>query len=165
VLKRLAAHPDVESVILMDNVDTPFYAPSLAAEYWSPYVKDAADLMRARGKYVFVHACGKLAGLAPQFAQTRVSGLEGVAHPPLGDWTAAQAQTCHPGFIFLGGFSAHEQEETRSDASVRAFYREYLASAHKERFIFASSCQTAIHTKWERIKLVRDICREWGGAP
>ena len=164
VLERLAKHPDVESVILMDNVDTPFYPPALAAVYWAPYVRDAAELMRRQGKYLFVHACGHLAGLQSLFAETCVSGLEGVAHPPLGDWTAAAAQQCHPRFIFVGGFGAHEQERA-DDWAVREFYQDYLGRAGKERFIFAASCQTSITTKWERLLLVRDICREWGGLP
>jgi hypothetical protein len=164
VLHALANHPQVESAILMDNVDTPFYAPSLAAEFWTPYVKEATDVMRAKGKSLFVHACGKLADLSEEFAAARVSGLEGVSHPPLGDWSVADAQRCHDDFIFVGGFSAREQEGL-SDQQVRDFYRDYLATAKKERFIFASSCQTAIGTPWERIKLVRDICREWGGVP
>ncbi|MCE9614329.1 MAG: hypothetical protein K8T26_08635 [Lentisphaerae bacterium] len=164
LLQRLAAHPRVASVILMDNVDTPFYPPALARLYWAPYVKEAAALMRANGKYLFVHACGKLAGLSPIFADCRVTGLEGVAHPPLADWTAPAAQACHPDFIFMGGFGAHEQE-SMGDAEVRAFYAGYLARASRRRFIFSSSCQTSIHTPWDRIKLVRDICRAWGGAP
>lgn len=164
VLHALANHPKVESAILMDNVDTPFYPPRLAAEYWTPYVREAAETMRAKGKTLFVHACGKLAGLAREFATARLSGLEGISHPPLGDWPVAAAQACHEDFIFIGGFSAREQE-ILDDEQVRAFYREYLATAKKERFIFASSCQTAIDTTWERIKLVRDLCRAWGGMP
>ncbi len=164
VLDRLAKHPDVESVILQDNVDTPFYPPSLAAVYWAPYVREATELMRRHGKHLFVHACGRLAGLSSLFAETRVSGLEGVTHPPLGDWTASAAQQCHPSFIFVGGFSAREQEQA-DDGAVREFYQDNLGRASKERFIFASSCQTSIFTNWERLLLVRDICRDWGGSP
>ncbi|MFA7342766.1 MAG: hypothetical protein WC003_00545 [Terrimicrobiaceae bacterium] len=164
LLERLSAHPHVDSAILMDNVDTPFYPPSMAEIYWEPYVRDAAEIMRRNGKTLFVHACGKLAGLAPIFARTRVSGLEGISHPPLGDWTAPEAQGCHPDFIFVGGFSAHEQEAL-DDEEVRQFYDRYLGMSATDRFIFASSCQTSINTSWERIKLVRDICRAWGGKP
>jgi hypothetical protein len=162
-LEILARHAAVESVILMDNVDTPFYPPAMAQLYWEPYVKDAADLMRSHGKHLFVHACGKLAALAPVFARCRVSGLEGISHPPLGDWPAGEAQRCHKDFVFMGGFSAHEQEQP-SDDLVRDFYRQYLSTADKKRFIFSSSCQTSIGTKWARLKLVRDICRQWGGS-
>jgi len=164
VLLEMANHPKVESVILMDNVDTPFYPPSLAEFLWAPYVKDAAEIMLSRGKYLFVHACGKLKALDKYYAECRITGLEGVTHPPLGDWPACEAQDCHDGFVFNGGFSAHEQQNMTDD-EVRAFYDGYLNSALKERFIFSSSCQTAIKTTWERILLVRDIVRAWGGAP
>lgn len=164
LVERLARHPRVASAILMDNVDTPFYPPDLARRYWAPYVKDAAALMRAHGKTLFVHACGKLAGLAPVFAECGVSGLEGIAHPPLGDWSAAAAQACHPGFLFIGGFGAHEQESMNDD-QVRAFYADYLPRASRRRFIFSASCQTSIRTPWERLKLVREQCRDWGGRP
>ena len=164
VLEQLARHRRVESICLMDNVDTPFYSPALAGEFWAPYVRQTTELFASRRKTVFVHACGKLAGLNEVFATCGVSGLEGIAHAPLGDWSAVEAQRCHDRFIFIGGFSAHEQE-LPSDDEVRAFYREYLPRARKDRFIFSSSCQTSIATPWERIKLVRDICREWGGYP
>jgi len=164
VIERLADHPRVESVILMDNVDTPFYPPSLVEQFWAPYVKDAADLLVPRGKCLFVHACGKLKALNPYFADCGLTGLEGVTHPPLGDWPADQAQGCHDRFVFNGGFSAHEQE-SMTDDQVRRFYDAYLPAARRRRFIFSSSCQTAVNTKWERLSLVRGIVRDWGGAP
>jgi hypothetical protein len=162
VLLRLARHEQVESVILMDNIDVPFYPPALVERYWVPYVRDAAEIMRAFNKPLFVHACGKLRGLSAQYARTGVSGLEGISHPPLGDWPAAEAQRCHDRFIFIGGFGAHEQQEP-DDARVCAFYEQYLAGTSRQRFIFSSSCQTAVQTPWQRMLLVRDICRAWGG--
>lgn len=162
VLQKIAAHPRTASAILMDNVDTPFYSPALAAEFWTPYVKGAAEIMRSAGKTLFVHACGKLAALAPAYVESRVSGLEGISHPPLGDWTVAQSQACHEDFIFVGGFSAREQE-LMDDQQVREFYNSYLPTAGRSRFIFASSCQTAVRTPWKRIRLVEQIVRQWGG--
>ncbi len=163
ILKAMAEHPSVDSVILMDNVDTPFYK-SFANELWTPYVQDATSILKEKGKFLWVHACGQLAGLSEEFAKAKVSGLEGVSHPPLGDWSASEAQKCHPEFIFNGGFSAAEQRMEHDD-EVRAFYKKYLKEVSKERFMFGASCNTAISTTWDRIKLVRDICREWGGIP
>ena len=163
VLERVAAHPAVASAILMDNVDTPFYPPNMLSDYWAPYVKDAAAIMRSHGKHLFVHACGKLAALSPAFAACGLSGLEGIAHPPLGDWTVDGARACHPDFIFVGGFSAREQE-LMTDDEVRSFYADYLPVADQRRLIFSASCQTSIRTSWARIKLVQAICHAWGGA-
>lgn len=159
--QRMADDPRVESVILMDNVDTPFYPPDVALKYWAPYVRQLVELMSSHGKFTWVHACGKLHGLRDVFAGTGLTGLEGVAHPPLGDFSPEEAKAVHPRFIFNGGFSAAEQG-MKSDNEVRAFYREYFGRTQRDRFIFSSSCNTAITTSADRIKLVRDLVREWG---
>jgi hypothetical protein len=163
LIAAAAAHPRVDSVILMDNVDTPFYAPRLAKRFWTPYVAEATALMRQAGKLLFVHACGKLAGLAPCFAEARVSGLEGIAHAPLGDWDAARATACHPDMVYIGGFSACEQ--ALSDDALRDFYGRFLPTLPRRRVVFSSSCNTEIRTRWDSILLVRDLVRAWGGRP
>ena len=164
VIKRLARHPLVESVILMDNVDTPFYPPDVMEQFWVPYVREGAECLCAVGKSFWVHACGKLKALAPQFVAAGITGLEGIAHPPLGDWWIDEAQACHPRFIFNGGFSASEQE-METEEEVRSFYASFLKRADRRRMIFSASCQTNIRTTWDRLCLVREIVRDWGGGP
>ncbi len=163
VLQTLATDDAVDAVILMDNVDTPFYPPSFAQRFWTPYVRQAVDLFEPAGKVVFVHACGQLRGLSAVFRESGVHGLEGMAHPPLGDITVADIKQIHDRFIYNGGFSAHEQV-VKPDDEVRRFYAQLFRELDGwPRFIFAAACQTAIDTPWERIKLARDCCREHGG--
>lgn len=164
LLLRAADHPAVEVVMLLDNIDTPFYPPQLTRRYWAPYVADAVDILRVRGKYLFVHACGKLAGLAEVFAETQVSGLEAISHPPLGDWGPAQAVACHRRFVYFGGFTPIEQGWA-DDQQVRRFYEKFFAATPRERVIFGTSCNTEINTPWERLLLMRDLVRAWGGYP
>ena len=164
-LQELAADDRIDAVIFMDNVDTPFYPPALARLYWAPYVRQAVDLFEPAGKRVFVHACGQLRGLIDVFKECGVHGLEGMAHPPLGDFRIADAKQVHDRFIYNGGFSAHEQV-TMTDDEVRTFYDAFFAELDGwPRFIFGAACQTAITTTWERIKLARDCCRLHGGRP
>jgi len=164
VFKKAVDQEGTHCLILQDNVDTPFYPPYIAEKYWTPYVKEAMDYAREKGKFLLVHACGRLAGLKEEYAKSKITGLEGVSHAPLGDWSPEEALETHDKFIFNGGFSAQEQE-MKTDGEVRDFYEDYFSRvpADKNRFIFGSSCQTSIGTTWERIKLVRDICRDWGG--
>lgn len=164
-LQALAADDRIDAIIFMDNVDTPFYPPAFARLYWAPYVRQAVDLFEPAGKRVFVHACGQLRGLVDVFRECGVHGLEGMAHPPLGDFRISDAKAIHDLFIYNGGFSAHEQV-TMSDDEVRAFYDRFFEELDGwPRFVFGAACQTAITTTWERIKLVRDCCRRHGGAP
>lgn len=164
LLVALAEHPQVASVILQDNVDTPFYPPRMVARYWAPYLADAVSILRPRGKHLFVHACGKLRGLARIFAEVGVTGLEGVSHAPLGDWSPAEATACHDRFVYVGGWSGHEQTMA-DEGAFRDHYARFLAAMPRRRTIFSSSCNTAIETPWERILLVRDLVRQWGGSP
>lgn len=165
LLHQIASDPAVHVGCMMDNVDAPFYSPTLASLYWTPYVREAADIFRSHGKRLMVHACGHLKHLMGVFRESGVHGLEGMAHPPLGDFTPSDARAMPEHFIYNGGFSAHEQV-TRSDDEVCAFYNAYFRELDGlPRFIFASACQTTITTPWARIRLAIDLCRQHGGAP
>jgi hypothetical protein len=155
----------LHAVVLMDNVDTPFYPPNLCGQYWTPYVRQAAELFERKGKRLLVHACGKLRGLRDVLKASGVHGLEGIAHPPLGDFIPAEAWDLGDRFIYNGGFSAHEQV-SKTDDELRTFYDGFFRDLEGfPRLIFAASCNTAVNTPWERIKLAVALCRERGGAP
>lgn len=160
VLQEMAGHPRVAAAILMDNVDAPFYSPELCKRYWTPYVRQAADLFAGSGKRLFVHACGKLRALKSTFIESHVHGLEGMAHPPLGDWRPGDSLDMPEPFIYNGGFTAQEQV-LKSDDEIVAFYDRLFAELGEfPRFIFGAACQTTVHTPWERIKRVVQLCRE-----
>jgi hypothetical protein len=167
VLREMAADPRVEVVCFAsDNVDTPFYPPGeIVDRYWVRYVREATDLFHAQGKRVFVHACGKLHQLIPAFIAAGLDGLDGMAHPPFGDWTIEDAHAMPRGFVYDGGFSAREQV-LMSDDEVKRFYADFFPRLRGlDSFVFAAACGTAITTPWERIKLAVELCRQYGGRP
>ena len=167
VIREMAEDPRIEVICFgADNVDAPFYPPGeIVDRYWVKYIREATDLCHAHGKRVLVHACGKLHRLIPAFIAAGLDGLDGMAHPPFGDWTVEDAYAMPKGFIYDGGFSAREQV-LMSDDEVRRFYDDFLPRLRGlDSFVFAAACQTAITTKWERIQLVAEICREHGGRP
>ena len=164
-LSQLAEQPGVAAVCFEDNVDTPFYPPGIIDRYWVPYVREAADLFGERGVAVFVHACGKLHDLLPAFRDAGVSGLDGMPHPPLGDFTVEDAAALGDRFIYDGGFSAHEQVTMNDDAFDRHYERFFAELDGRRGFIFAAACQTAITTPWTRIQKAVATARAYGGAP
>jgi hypothetical protein len=164
-LEQIAAHPRVAAICLMDNVDTPFYPPSLCADFWTPYVRQAVRIMRPKGKRVFAHACGHLHGLLDVIREAQIDGLEGMPHPPLGDFTIADAQALPDHFLYNGGFSAREQV-LMNDDEVDAHYQHFFAQMEGfDRFIFAAACQTTVTTSWDRIQRVVALCRRYRGRP
>lgn len=163
-LIRMSEHPEVHSIIIMDNLDTPFYPGSLTEEFWTPYVRDAAQIMKENGKSCWVHACGQLVGMLDEVKATRVTGLEGIAHPTLGDTHFSKYLELTGGMIYNGGFSAMEQRmETREE--LEKFYEDFFKDVVRNRFMMASACNTSVFTPWERIKEVVEITRAWGGSP
>lgn len=167
VICEWAADPHLEVVCFgADNVDAPFYPPGgITDRYWVRYLREATDLFHAHGKRVLVHACGKLHRLKPAFVAAGLDGLDGMAHPPFGDWTVEDAFAMPRGFIYDGGFSAREQV-LMTDDEVKRFYADFFPRLRGlDSFVFAAACQTAITTSWERIKLVAAISREYGGRP
>ena len=167
VIRELAADPRVEVVCFGgDNVDAPFYPPGeIIDRYWVKYLREATDLFHAQGKRVLVHACGKLHRLIPSIKAAGLDGLDGMAHPPFGDWTVEDAFAMPKGFIYDGGFSAREQV-LMTDDEVRRFYADLFPRLQGlDSFVFAAACQTAITTPWARIQLVAELCRHYGGRP
>jgi hypothetical protein len=149
----------VRVVMAMDNLDTMFHPPDYVEEYSSSFYKRASEICHSSGALFFIHACGQQKDNLNLISSYGVDGLEGVASPPLGDVMLDEAmENTHDGFIITGGISAMETRDlkTRDDIFdyVEKLFKKMLP--YKNRFIFSSSCNTAIDTSWETIKHFRD---------
>jgi uroporphyrinogen-III decarboxylase len=150
---------EVRVIMSMDNLDTMFHPPDYVEEYSSSYYKKASELCHANGAKFFIHACGQQKDNLKLISSYGVDGLEGVASPPLGDVMLDEAmKDTRDGFIITGGISAMETRDLKSRDDifdyVEKLFRKMLP--FKNRFIFSSSCNTAIDTSWETIKNFRD---------
>lgn len=148
-----------------DNLDSLFYPPRWFGQFCLPVLQKAAAMIHARGKYLFIHACGKLKALAPLFVEAQIDCVEGQAPPPLGDWPLAETHALSDRLIVCGGMAAPEQELTGPQAAqqIDAYVRALFASlGPKRRFIFASSCNTSPRTPYENLLAFRDACWKYG---
>lgn len=149
----------VRVVMSMDNLDTMFHTPDYVEQYSSSYYIRASQLCHRYGGKFFIHACGQQKDNLKLISSYGVDGLEGVASPPLGDVTLEEAMLLtRDDFIITGGISAMETRDltTRDEIFryVEQLFRKMLP--YKNRFIFSSSCNTAIDTSWETIVNFRD---------
>jgi hypothetical protein len=157
--------PEVEAVEMPDNLDSAFYSPRLFREFCLPLIRRSADLVHARGKSLFIHACGRLKALAPSIVESGVDCVEGQAHPPVGDWSLPEARAASDRLILCGGMTAVEQGWSGPEVSARA--REAVRALFGElggtrRLLFGSGCNTAPGTAWETLIAFRDAVRECG---
>jgi hypothetical protein len=149
----------VRVIMSMDNLDTMFHPPDYVQEYSSSYYKKASELCHANGAKFFIHACGQQKDNLGLISSYNVDGLEGVASPPLGDVMPDEAMAdTSDGFIITGGISAMETRDLRTREEIFNYVEELFRKMlpYKNRFIFSSSCNTAIDTSWETIINFRD---------
>jgi hypothetical protein len=147
-----------------DNLDSAFYSPRLVREFCLDLYQRMAALLHSRGRYLFVHACGRLKALAPLVIESQIDCVEGQAHPPLGDWYLHEARAASQRLILCGGMSGNEQEWTGPGARSRIFaYVESLFASlgDKRRFLFASACNTSPRTPYENLIAFRDAAQQF----
>ena len=164
-VEEVADLPDVWIYEVVDNLDSLFYPPGWFQQFCVPAFRKAADILHARGKYLFVHACGRLKNLAPLFLDAGLDCVEGQAPPPLGDWPLHEARVLSEKLIVCGGMAAPEQERGGPDAAARidAYVAGLFATmGDKRRFIFASSCNTSPRTPYANLVAFRDAAWKYG---
>jgi uroporphyrinogen-III decarboxylase len=156
---RQCVENGVKVVMSMDNLDTMFHPPDYVKEYSSSYYEKASAICHAHGACFFIHACGQQKANLELISSYHVDGLEGVASHPLGDITYVEAmENTRDNFIITGGISAMETRDLKTKEEIFNYVENLFRNMlpHKSRFIFSSSCNTAIDTSWETIKHFRD---------
>jgi hypothetical protein len=165
-LIRQMAEAGVSAMMAMDNLDSVFHTPEYLENFSASFYEKASALCHKHGSTFFIHACGRQKANLNRIVSYGVDGLEGVASAPLGDveLDEALAETGDR-FIITGGISAMDIQHLPSRQAVfdyvgRLFER---LRPYRHRFVFASSCNTAISTSWETLVDFRDAWRELGG--
>jgi uroporphyrinogen-III decarboxylase len=143
----------------MDNLDTMFHTPEYVEDYASSFYRKASEICHAHKALFFIHACGQQKDNLRLISSYGVDGLEGVAFPPLGDVRLEEAMTLTgKTFIITGGISPIETRDLKTKDEIFGYVEKLFRTMlpYKNRFIFSSSCNTAIDTSWETIKNFRD---------
>jgi hypothetical protein len=148
-----------------DTLDSLFATPKLFEEFCVPSIKKQAEMVHARGKYLFIHACGQLKKLAPLMLEAGLDCAEGQAPPPIGDWPLHEAKALSERFILCGGMAAPQQELRGPDASlaIDSYVRDlFVSMGDKRRFLFGSSCNTSPLTPYKNLLGFRDASWRYG---
>jgi uroporphyrinogen-III decarboxylase len=130
-----------------------------------PTIQKVAQMVHARGKYLFLHACGQLKALASLFLEAELDCVEGQAPPPMGDWPLHETRALSERLIVCGGMAAPQQELAgpRTREQIDAYVRDLFASmGDKRRFLFGSSCNTSPMTPYENLLAFRDAAWKYG---
>ena len=72
-------------VILMGVPGTELTSPSLYRKYVVPYAKEIVNLVKSRGKWSYIHSCGKIQNLLNEISEIHPTIFETFSPPPEGD--------------------------------------------------------------------------------
>jgi hypothetical protein len=75
-----------------DNLDGQFISPTVFKTYLADSYRLTAGVLHQSGQYLLVHVGGPIRHLLAPLAEAGVDGVEGVAGPPQGDVSLAQAR-------------------------------------------------------------------------
>lgn len=163
-LVRQCVNSGVRVIMAMDNLDTMFHPPFFVEAYSASFYEKASAICHEKGCRFFIHACGNQKDNLQLISSLNVDGLEGFAFPPLGDIQLEEAmKMTHGKFTLTGGISPMETRDLQSKKEIFSYVENLFTrmKPYANRFIFSSSCNTAIDAKWETIKHFRDAWLEF----
>ena len=164
---RTALDSPAEVLLTPENTNSDFESPALFRRYAFPTFKRASDLAHAHGKLHWVHACGKLRALLPQFLESGIDGVESLTPPPYADTPLDLARATWHGRITIdGGISPHLLVEDLAPGELDAEVVDLLRRmAPGDNFVLSVSDDTPTNARLERIIRIGELVREYGKLP
>ena len=128
-LVREVARLPGDIVFSPDNLDGQFISKSMFEKRLLDSYEQTVGALHSEGKRLLIHAGGPIRHLLPFLVEAGVDGIQGIAGPPQGNTTLAEArQIVGPKMTLWGGiaqdFLSAAHEEEAFEAAVRAAVRE-----------------------------------------
>lgn len=160
LLNQVAALPG-DVLLAPDNLDGQYISPRYFREYMAAGYRRTADVARATGKPLVVHAGGPVRRLLPLLAEAGVSAVEGVAGPPQSDATLAEARALVGRDLTLwGGIPQDFLLADRTWGEFEDAVREAARQAEGDgRIILGVADRVPVGAEWGRLQAIRGLLR------
>ncbi len=164
---RVAMASPAEVLLTGENTNSDFESPTLFRRWAFPTFQRASELCHAAGKLHWVHACGKLRALLPQFAEAGIDGVESLTPPPYADTHLWEARAAWRGAITIdGGISPHILVGEVSDEEIERTVRDLFGRmGDGGNFVLSVSDDTPTNARIDRLVTVGRLVRELGTLP
>jgi hypothetical protein len=117
-------------VVSPDNLDGQFISPRLFAQHMADSYRLTSRMLHRCGKWLLVHAGGPVARLLGPLAEAGVDGVQGIAGPPQGDCSLAEArQIAGPGMTLWGGIPQDYLLDVHGEGALQAAVQEAVRQA------------------------------------
>lgn len=132
--------------------------------YLKEYYKKLSGLVRAAGKYSFMHMDGTLGKMLPEVSQSGFDALEALTPVPQGDLTIEEiAAQVLPGVVLIGGIPGSFFTDQISDD----MFDQYVINAIKvlrkrPHSVLGVADQVMPGSRFARVKRVAELVEEYG---
>ena len=127
LLEAFAACP-ADVVLVGANYDASIQYPPLFAEHITPWLKTAADMLHARGKYLLTHTDGENTGLLDEYLESDLDVADSICPKPMTKLTYGDVRQAFDGRItIMGGIpSVALIKDSMPDRDFDAFTKQFF---------------------------------------
>lgn len=146
-------------VLSPDNLDGQYISPGAFQTYLAESYRRSADVLHQHGQYLLVHIGGPARRLLAPLAASGVDGVEGVAGPPQGDVSLAQAREIVGLELTLwGGIPQDFMLSTRNPAEFEAAVKQAAREAMGDgRMILGVADRVPVEAEPSRLVAIREL--------
>jgi hypothetical protein len=154
-------HNPADLFYLTENTSTTLLSPEQYRTLGLPHIVEAGGLVRAAGRRLVLHMCGKLKHVLPLLAQTPATAFEAFTSPPVGDTRLIDGRTACPDVCLIGGTNATLWLRP-ADEIVAEIERDLQVLPHHRRIVVTSAGMMPPACRPETI---REVCRRVHAYP
>jgi hypothetical protein len=149
-----------------DNLDGQYISPRVYREHMAESYRRTAEIAHGNDKRLVVHAGGPVRRLLPLLAEAGVDVVEGVAPPPQGDASLAEARAAAgPDLILWGGIPQDYLLPARDQGEFEAAVREAARqAASDDRAILGVADRVPVDADLARLLALPALIRNSQGS-
>jgi len=158
-MKQLVADSEAEVVLLGGNYDDAITHPRFFEQYILPPLRDYADGLHARGKYLMTHTDGENRRLIPLYLRAGFDIADSVCPAPMTRLRIEEIREAFAGRITIwGGIpSILLCRDSASDTEFRRCIDELIGRyGHESRFVLGVSDMVTADALWDRLAYITE---------
>jgi len=154
-IKQIAAGSSGEVILLGGNYDDSITHPRFFERYILPPLRDYADALHAKGKFLMTHTDGENRLLVPLYLRAGFDVADSLCPAPMTRMTLAEIRAAFAGRITIwGGIpSILLCRDSASDGEFRRSIDDLVQRyGHQSRFVLGVSDMVTADAEWDRLQ-------------